>query len=566
MILFCICFFSYFSCRNDQDSPFYWFDDPYFLEYGFFFTHPSDAVNHERKFIALDTANRAILLANSSIEIWCYGMTEPSIIKNLQEKKRQGISVKIIGSYGTDYSHLEKAGFQVEQRALTGLQHAKVILIDRTILISGTGNFTGSGFLYNNNLFFFLRIPHDTAEKISDSLNHEQIPSERIRLPYSGEMIISPGRGKWIQSRILHGILNAKYRIRYLIFSHTDPVITDALYAAAQRGILVEGIYDSSGYSESLPKNSEAERLRMNAPLNFFIYIEGNRSRLENQPGEFHGGHLHHKTLIVDDHSVYTGSYNWSMSARNKNLEAFYEFHDPLTVSLFSDEFNRLKNEAMYIQPSLLAQSSPPLLIQYSNTDRMFCITGDAMLSPFTVFSGRGPFFRAERYAGPFDSSCIFQDQRQASSAGPLSGSGYLIKPDSNNGLIYNFAYNLDVSSSRFHASMPCDDGSCRILRSFRASIPSGWIWTEENLMFTEIIIWDKNGFSAELPFISSTPGFHKFQGGTGDAVLFLKKSSGVTLLACVQNGTTLDPSLQYFIETMEWYMETDIPCIPDEG
>ena len=54
--------------------------------------------------------------------------------------------------------------------------------------------------------------------------------------------------------------------------------------------------------------------------------------------------HMHHKFMIIDNKRVLTGSYNWTVSAAEKNEENIIILNDIQTVNRFSDEFNKLWN------------------------------------------------------------------------------------------------------------------------------------------------------------------------------------------------------------------------------
>ena len=554
-----------FSCKNGSDNPAFFYFDPYAVEQGFYFTFPSDSISHPEKDDAHKAVLNAIKTAGVSIEIWCYGFNDQDLIKILREKRDAGIPVKIIGSRDQDYSGLEEEGFTILRRAKTGLQHVKVILIDRTILISGTGNFTESGFFFNNNSFFTMRISYESGGIISETLNNENIPAAPLKLPHDGRMIFSPLYGRFIQSLIVQAILNAEYRIRYLIFSHTDPVITDALYHAAKRGVLVEGIYDGSEFSESLPVNSEAAKLNRNAPPNAMIYLEGNRSRLEVSPGEFHGGHLHHKTLIIDDHRVLTGSYNWSMSARDSNLEVLYDFSNVFAASKFIDEFRRIQDTALYINPAIPEAGSQIPVLTYDADLHNFCWNGDPGHG-FTVFSGTGISFRAQRFTPETSNSgCIYAGDRHLSSAGLYMSGSYLLNPDLSENNEGNFIFNLKYSSQGIRVPLPCDDGRCTVIPDLRGSIKSGWIWTDHPARFQSLRIWDGDGLHEEGQFILADKGFYKFTPPRGDAIMFLRDDSNTEYVICIRDGASLNRAMQDYIHAFNLEFGKTLLCASGE-
>jgi len=53
-------------------------------------------------------------------------------------------------------------------------------------------------------------------------------------------------------------------------------------------------------------------------------------------------GKLHAKFLIVDGKRVLSGSYNWTESAENRNVELLLDFDAPDVVKAFGQRFERL--------------------------------------------------------------------------------------------------------------------------------------------------------------------------------------------------------------------------------
>ena len=54
------------------------------------------------------------------------------------------------------------------------------------------------------------------------------------------------------------------------------------------------------------------------------------------------GDKLHHKFAVIDNHTVITGSFNWSPSAAHQNDEVLMVIHSPLLAAHFTREMDRL--------------------------------------------------------------------------------------------------------------------------------------------------------------------------------------------------------------------------------
>src|SRR5690606_24838917 len=121
-----------------------------------------------------------------------------------------------------------------------------------------------------------------------------------LRMNSAGDTVTAaPGAGQQIQLRLLEASLSARHSLQLLMFSHTDPVLTAALLLKASQGVIVEAIYD-------LPRGTpspDSQPDRLNKLLGHYpgmVYADGNRSVYLDPDGGERGGHLHHKTLIVD--------------------------------------------------------------------------------------------------------------------------------------------------------------------------------------------------------------------------------------------------------------------------
>ncbi len=51
---------------------------------------------------------------------------------------------------------------------------------------------------------------------------------------------------------------------------------------------------------------------------------------------------MHHKFVILDDRTVLTGSYNWTLASEEQNYENLLILHDPLLVDMHRQEFYSL--------------------------------------------------------------------------------------------------------------------------------------------------------------------------------------------------------------------------------
>ncbi len=554
--------------REDSPLPLFLYERE--LSRLFLFTHPEEDASPLRREAPLTAILERVRDARQRIEIWCYGLDEPSLILTLQQARERGVEIRIVGSQDRSYPELEEAGFSVELRARTGLQHSKVMLVDRHWLISGTGNFTTSGLFYNHNLFFHLPLSPSAADSLARSLDHETDPTPPITLPLGGRALLSPSRGRLIQSLLVQAILSARHSIRYLIFSHTDPVITDALLWKANQGVIVEGIYDDPYHTRLLREDTEGGRLNNRLGITLSrIYTEGNESRYRKNRDELHGGHLHHKTLLIDHSLVLTGSYNWSLSARDSNLELLFRFENPALARLFHREFERIRKRAhpqarppfpplafpLHLTPESplsLALSPPPIV-----PDRI------------TLFTGEGVCFRALHFSLPPGTRRITPAEILPHSAGLIHSSSHPLaversfeEPARYQTLLSGFR------SSSVEPSSP-EQIPCRNLalsshqEGDRVSLEQGWLWFPGETEYVNAGVWERGGYHASLPLTHLGAGYYTLSPlpSPGDAILFLYSPGGGFRTRCLQSGTSLSgPPLQW-IHALEWETGKTLRC-----
>jgi cardiolipin hydrolase len=108
------------------------------------------------------------------------------------------------------------------------------------------------------------------------------------------------------------------------VFTISDDRLSDAIMAAHRSGLTVRVISDNDKMHD---RGSDVERLSQ----------AGVDVRIDCSPE-----HMHHKFMVIDGHTVMTGSYNWTRSAETRNEENIIAVDDPLLAHRFSEEFERI--------------------------------------------------------------------------------------------------------------------------------------------------------------------------------------------------------------------------------
>jgi phosphatidylserine/phosphatidylglycerophosphate/cardiolipin synthase-like enzyme len=128
-------------------------------------------------------------------------------------------------------------------------------------------------------------------------------------------------------------LLAAAHRTADLcVFTITDNRIAAEVLRAHDRGVQVRIVTDDEKVSD---EGSDVERLARAGVL-----VRTDRSAY----------HMHHKFAVLDGRLVLTGSYNWTRSAADHNMENFIVSGDSRLVAAYSKAFERLWQE--YGDPS----------------------------------------------------------------------------------------------------------------------------------------------------------------------------------------------------------------------
>ena len=116
------------------------------------------------------------------------------------------------------------------------------------------------------------------------------------------------------QSMLADAILAAEREVLVMAYWMTSTILMDALVQAANRGVWVKIIYDPKGWR--VP--------RKQSPAILFV------------PDTLHDK-AHNKIIIIDDATVFTGSFNFTNSADHRNAENLIEIRDPPVVGQFAN-------------------------------------------------------------------------------------------------------------------------------------------------------------------------------------------------------------------------------------
>ncbi len=160
-----------------------------------------------------------------------------------------------------------------------------------------------SSFLHILLLLFGFATGYTSNEYISTTnplpLQRQSVPSPATnQVP---TVCFTPN--KQCQTQLIEQIHKAKESIYVQAYSFTDREVTDALVKAAQRGVSVKVLLDKSNRNDH--RSAKDMIMSNNIPLLF----------------DYPPGIAHNKVMVIDQSTVITGSYNFSVSAYKRNTE-----------------------------------------------------------------------------------------------------------------------------------------------------------------------------------------------------------------------------------------------------
>ncbi len=141
------------------------------------------------------------------------------------------------------------------------------------------------------------------------------------------EVYFSPEDGTI--NRLIELVNDAQDSVRFMAYSFTDDDLAEALIERADFGLQVSGVLEKSQALSNTGGEYEA------------LLKNGLDVRLDGNPGS-----MHHKVILIDDHIVITGSYNFSNNAKTRNDENTLIIHSPEMAGLYRQEFERVWGEA----------------------------------------------------------------------------------------------------------------------------------------------------------------------------------------------------------------------------
>ena len=287
--------------------------------------------------------------ATTSIDAAIYDFSRANLRDALVHAHNRGVRVRVMGddesyqvsSYQPFYQSLEAAGIPVlyDMRGRSSLAHNKFAVIDRTIVWTGSLNWSNTAATYNAENAVAITSPHlaqaYTTEfaEMFDPLTGCNGVCKRDNTTHVFDLGGTPVESYFsptdnVEQAILNELDAATESVYFAMFFLTSDPIGDILISKAAAGVTVRGIFDTVGATNAY---SQDEKLcAAGLPIKI----------------ETFGGKVHHKFAVIDVHGtdprVITGSYNWTAAGAESNDENTLIIHDAATARAYYAEYLRL--------------------------------------------------------------------------------------------------------------------------------------------------------------------------------------------------------------------------------
>lgn len=248
---------------------------------------------------------------------------------------------------------LKAAGIDVLPDDRGGLMHDKFLVANGQTVWTGSYNITEGGTYHENNNAMRIesqelaRIYTHEFEKMyvhknfgvdkptNDNPGDDHPILRRVKLGNTEvEAFFSPfmGAQRGSKQAILDEIAKARTSVQFLAFSFHDDDIGNAMLAKAAQGVKVEGVFEKS---QAAIRTSEYKRMNPQEGA----MLGKLDVRIDTNPEL-----MHHKVIIIDDHTLIMGSFNFSSNAQDTNDENMLVFRNaPDLVAKYREEFKRIQ-------------------------------------------------------------------------------------------------------------------------------------------------------------------------------------------------------------------------------
>lgn len=310
--------------------------------------------------------------SQNTIDIALYGWDNiPDVLNALKAAKMRGVKINIVydnskNSYYPETQDILKLADKKSGDSKETLMHNKFIIFDDKTVLTGSMNFSSTGFSgFNANTLVVIN-SKEAAKVYKQEFNQmlegkfsnskHVIKQSKIQLQNTNLTILFSPQNKAITNNIIPIINNAKDYIYIPAFVLTHSELSKALINAKMRGVDVKIIIDATGVHST---GSKIKNLRE----------QGIKVKVENYAGK-----IHSKSIIVDSKYTIVGSMNFSYSGENKNDENMVIIQDEKLAQFYRGFFEYLwaKIPDKYLNRNVRAEGKDSIGSCYDGIDNNF--------------------------------------------------------------------------------------------------------------------------------------------------------------------------------------------------
>ncbi|MEE8290835.1 MAG: phospholipase D-like domain-containing protein [Candidatus Tectomicrobia bacterium] len=301
-----------------------------------------------------------LALAQTRIDAALHEIDTARITQALIQAHRRGVTVRIV----TEYDYVEEASVEdllaagirvVTDADRSGLMHNKFLVVDGRYVWTGSFNTTDNGAYKNNNNAIWIDSPELAANfttEFTEMFIAEQfgvrsptsLPHPVVTMP-DGTKIYTyfAPEGEVVPAIGAH-LRQAQSSIAFMAFSFTHDELGQIMRDRFQAGVDVRGVFERRGSSTVY---SEYPAMR---DLGMPVSQDTNKWS------------LHHKVIVIDRHTVITGSFNFSRNAQKTNDEnVLIVVGNRDIAALYIEEFQRLVGTTLPRGVGALPAHNPPV-------------------------------------------------------------------------------------------------------------------------------------------------------------------------------------------------------------
>ncbi len=311
--------------------------------YEVYFTKPRYPDRKEDRVGGLDERLvAAIRKAERSVDIAAYDFDLENVAQALIRAQKDGVRVRVLiddeNSGLEAVRMLRRANISVAEDPRQAIMHDKFVIIDGTVVWTGSWNLTVNGTYRNNNNVVVITSPslakNYTAEFDEMFTDEAFGPNSPDDTPYPSlaiggvevENYFAPEDD--VAEKIIAQLKKARKSIRFMVFSFTDDRMGEVIREKFKAGLAVQGVFEGRGTGSEYSEYGKMRRLQMD------VLTDGNPYT------------MHHKVFIIDDETVILGSFNFTRSADEANDENVLIIHDPAVAASYLAEFQRVYERA----------------------------------------------------------------------------------------------------------------------------------------------------------------------------------------------------------------------------